>query len=491
MADMSVSLVPGAMVGGRYRLDRILGQGGMGVVWAATHTITRRAVAMKFLKGPAHARPEMRQRFLREARAATAVKHPSVVEVHDVFELDDETPVMVMDLLTGETLAQRIDATGKLSLEETASILLPVVSAVGTAHSRGVVHRDLKPENIFLAVTDEGRGEIKVLDFGIAKLAHADNEALVQSHLTGTGSILGTPFYSSPEQLFGEKNIDHRADIWALGVVLYECLSGQLPVYGENLGQVMKVLTSQDIVPLAKVAPFVPEDVTRLVDRMLTRPMEQRLGDMREVLEVLRRHSNVRVREFGPARSQPPPHEPRQTPDANVRKTPVQGHDQATMDSGGRFPGDGHVDKPPVDTASPHAVSQTAAPRSRKVVVSAALVVGAIVIGAAGWQLGRTRDAAPSMAAPRETAHATASPVEPPATAVVAPAPPPPAAPSPASAEAPSATETAEKIKAAPAVRAAAAKAAPTKADAGVKVDTDASKANQKRAGGLIEDVPF
>src|SRR5439155_21700538 len=138
MADMCEALVPGAMIAGQYRLDRLLGQASMGVVWAATHTITRRTVAMKFLKGPAHARPEMRQRFLREARAATAVQHPSVVKVHDVFELDDETPVMVMDLLSGETLAQHIDALGKLTLEETAAILLPVVSAVGTAHSRGV-----------------------------------------------------------------------------------------------------------------------------------------------------------------------------------------------------------------------------------------------------------------------------------------------------------------------------------------------------------------
>jgi serine/threonine-protein kinase len=483
MADMSPSLVPGTVIAGRYRLDHVLGQGGMGVVWAATHTITRRNVAMKFLKGPAHARPEMRQRFLREARAATAVKHPSVVEVHDVFELDDETPVMVMDLLSGETLAQRIDTLGKLSLEETASILLHVVSAVGTAHSRGVVHRDLKPENIFLAVTDEGRTEIKVLDFGIAKLSHADNEALVQSHLTGTGSILGTPFYSSPEQLFGERHIDHRADIWALGVVIYECLSGQLPVYGENLGQVMKVLTSQEIVPLAKVAPFVPEDLTRLVDRMLVRPMDQRLGDMREVLEVLKRYSNVRVREFGPVRSQPPPHEPRQTPDMAVRKTPVHPQDKPTMvDSGGR------PQKPNFDTASPHAVSQTSAPRSRKIVMSVALGLGALAVGTIGWQLGRSRDTGTATnAAPRETV--LAPPVEP--APLAAPAPAPTAPTLAASIAAPIATESAEKIKAAPAVRVPAAKATPTKADAGVKVDTDASKANQKRAGGLIEDVPF
>src|SRR5204863_2558889 len=112
------------------------------------------------------------------------------------------------DLLAGETLAQRIDTIGKLSLDETAAILLPVVSAVGTAHTRGIVHRDLKPENIFLAVNDEGQTEVKVLDFGIAKLSSADGELLMQSQLTGTGSMLGTPFYSAPERLFGERYID-------------------------------------------------------------------------------------------------------------------------------------------------------------------------------------------------------------------------------------------------------------------------------------------
>ena len=258
---MSGSLAPGTVVAGRYRLDRVLGQGGMGVVWAATHTITRRGVAMKFLKGPAHARPEMRRRFLREARAAATVQHPSVVEVHDVFELDDETPVMVMDLLVGETLAQRIASQGPLSIHQTASILLPVVSAVGTAHSRGVVHRDLKPENIFLAENEEGQTEVKVLDFGIAKLANLEGEAVTQSQLTGTGAMLGTPCYSAPEQLFGERLIDHRADVWALGVVLYECLSNQLPVYGENLGQILKMLTSGEILPLEKLVPDLPGDI--------------------------------------------------------------------------------------------------------------------------------------------------------------------------------------------------------------------------------------
>jgi eukaryotic-like serine/threonine-protein kinase len=461
----------------------------MGVVWAATHMITRRTVAMKFLRGPAHARPEMRRRFLREARAASAVKHPSVVEVHDVFELDDETPVMVMDLLAGETLAQRLDTLGKMSLDETATILLPVVSAVGTAHARGVVHRDLKPENIFLAINDEGQTEVKVLDFGIAKLSHADGEMLVQSQLTGTGSMLGTPFYSAPEQLFGERHIDQRADVWALGVVLYECLSGQIPVYGENLGQVMKVLTSSEIVPLERVAPHVPADVTALVNRMLAKPMAQRPGDLREVLGVLRRYSHFRVRDFGAARSQPPPpQDPAQTPEPGARRPQLHSQDGETvLESGGRHR------KTPMDTASPHAVSQTDLPRSRKIMISVVAALASFAIGAIGWQLGRARDGSGAITGGSRESPAVAAPigVEPAKPQAATPEPTPPPS-SPNANASTSAAETFEKAKPAAQMRLPSARGPAAKPDAGAKTsDSDAAKANQKRPGGLIEDVPF
>src|SRR5580658_9486144 len=143
-------LVRGELVAKRYRLDRELGRGGMGVVWEATHLVTRRRVALKFVIGPAHRRADLRRRFLREARAASAANHPNVVEVLDVFELEDSTPVMVMELLFGETLRDKLVRERKLSLEAAASIALPVIAAVGTAHAVGIVHRDLKPENIFL-----------------------------------------------------------------------------------------------------------------------------------------------------------------------------------------------------------------------------------------------------------------------------------------------------------------------------------------------------
>jgi serine/threonine-protein kinase len=219
----------------------------MGIVWAATHTVTRKKIALKFLKGPMHLRPELRKRFLREARAASAVIHPNVLEVHDVFELDDETPVMLMDLLEGETLGARIARLGKLSLSETADILIQVVSA----HAVGVVHRDLKPDNIFLVGSPKAAPSVRVLDFGIAKLVGLEGPTAETGIITGTGSMVGTPCYMSPEQSYGEKAVDYRTDVWSLGVIFYECLTGARPVEGDSIGQVVKRLVSDGITPIS------------------------------------------------------------------------------------------------------------------------------------------------------------------------------------------------------------------------------------------------
>lgn len=292
------------IVAGRYRLDRLLGQGGMGIVWAATHTVTRRAVAMKFIRGAAHQQPELRRRFLREAHAAAAVRHPNVVEILDLFEVDADTPVMVMDLLQGETLGQCLTREEKLTLPETARLVLPAVSALGAAHARGVVHRDLKPDNIYLARSDTGI-VTKVLDFGIAKLAHGERTGDA-SIVTQTGSTLGTPSYMSPEQAAGEKDVDHRADVWALGVILYECLSGMRPIEGDSVGQVIMRLMTTGITPLESVTRGLPEDVTSLVGRMLTRERSRRPQDLREVQRVLGQYTDVATLEFGLPKSEIP-----------------------------------------------------------------------------------------------------------------------------------------------------------------------------------------
>jgi serine/threonine protein kinase len=292
-------LVTGAVIAGRFHLDRRIGEGGMGVVWAATHMVTRKPVALKMLKPERAADPALRQRFIREARAVCAVQHPNIVEIHDVLETEDGSPVMVMDLLHGESLGQRLDRETRLPPGEVARLMLPVVSAVGTAHAAGVVHRDLKPDNIFLAEEGDGTLSVKVLDFGIAKVLATETDAAATGGLTGTGAMLGTPYYMAPEQIFGERDIDHRADIWALGVILYECLSGRRPTQAENIGQILKVITTDGIAPLDLVAPDVPVDLARLVRRMLMRDRAARPQSLSEVQAALKRFTDAAARSFG------------------------------------------------------------------------------------------------------------------------------------------------------------------------------------------------
>ena len=281
---METELVAGLIVADRFRLERELGKGGMGAVWAATHMVTHKLVALKFM----HAKSaEMTARFVREAQTASAVRHPNVVDIHDVLPLPDGTPLMVMEMLSGEALADKLTREGRLSPSETAQIMGPVISAVSAAHAAGIVHRDLKPENIFLSQY-AGRPTItpKVLDFGIAKLVAHNTGARNESSLTRTGSVLGTPYYMSPEQVFGEKDVDVRADIWALGVILYQCLCGERPFEGDNFGQLLKSITVGRYQSIESVAPWVPPQLVTAIGSML-RDRQSRLTDLSEVEHVL------------------------------------------------------------------------------------------------------------------------------------------------------------------------------------------------------------
>ena len=271
----------------------------MGAVWAATHEITGRRVAVKMLRASAHRDVELSRRLVREARAAAAVAHPNVVEVLDVLDVDAETPAMVMDLLTGETLAERLSRQRRLSLEQCSQLLVPALSAVGMAHSRGIVHRDLKPANLFVAVGADGTECVKVLDFGIAKL-YADPVAPEETGLTKTGATLGTPCYMSPEQAVGARDVDHLSDVWAFGVIAYECVSGVRPIEGETVGQVVMALMSTGIMPVERLVPGLPPEVSSCIGRMLSRERAVRPTDLRELFDILRRHSDVSAPEFGP-----------------------------------------------------------------------------------------------------------------------------------------------------------------------------------------------
>lgn len=284
-----MSLGPGNVIGEKFRLDRLLGEGGMGSVWAATHLVTRKVVALKILKGEPS--PRALRRFVREARLASAVQHANLVAVHDVVVLDDGAAVMVMDLLEGETLRARLARDGPLPLAELARLLLPVVDAIRAAHARGIVHRDLKPDNLFLERRADGTVVPKVLDFGIAKLTAHDNADEQSVALTGTGDLLGTAHYMAPEQLFGESEITRAADIWALGVIAHECLCGERPVKGSNLGQVVKAITTGAIASLKDASVELPRDVVDVVAGCLSVEATARPG-LDQIEEVLRRHTD-------------------------------------------------------------------------------------------------------------------------------------------------------------------------------------------------------
>lgn len=246
----------GGVIDGRYRLDEVLGEGGMGVVFAATHLATGRGVALKWMRPAGGAASEAERvaasrRFVREARAAGRIVHPHVVEVLDAGT-DPAAPYMVMERLCGETLRARIER-GPMSWEEALSLLLPVLEGVGEAHRCGVVHRDLKPDNVFLAL-DDGQLAPKVLDFGISRI-YCEGDSTQEPPLTRTGMAIGTPAYMPIEQLRAQAPVDVRADIYALGVVLYEMLSGTRPYAARNAADYAVLLASQPPTPLSQHRP--------------------------------------------------------------------------------------------------------------------------------------------------------------------------------------------------------------------------------------------
>ena len=269
---------PGLLLAGRFRLERVVGRGASAVVWEATNTLTSRQIALKIFVGRALDVPRRRDRFLREARAASCVSHPNVLPIDDLVELPDGRAVLVMPLLRGESLRERLARTGSLPAHELSVLFVPVTDALEAAHAGGVVHRDLKPDNLFLS-GDPPR--LVILDFGVAKLA-SDGEL----GLTSTGVTVGTPFYMAPEQLFGEEDVDARADVWALGVLLFECLSGRRPTEAPNLGQLLKKVSSRSLPELTEAdVPDAPHLAT-LVRAMLSIEREDRpsLAEVRSAL---------------------------------------------------------------------------------------------------------------------------------------------------------------------------------------------------------------
>ena len=287
----------GQVLGGKYRLVTCLGSGGMGSVWRAEHLTLSSPVAIKLIE-PATARePDALHRFLREARTAAALRSPHVVQIFD-YGVDADTPYIVMELLDGESLAERLAQKSRLSTLETARIIQHISRALGRAHEAGIVHRDLKPENVFIVKNDDEE-VAKVLDFGIVK---ADPNAFDTSNVgaaTRTGTLLGTPYFMSPEQAESSKSVDHRADIWALGVIAYRCLLGELPFNGDSVGRLILEICSRPL-PVPSQRGVVPPGFDAWFARACARDPRDRFESAKRAAAEL-----SRLTDAAPASPQP------------------------------------------------------------------------------------------------------------------------------------------------------------------------------------------
>jgi serine/threonine protein kinase len=270
----------GHVIADKYELEALVGEGGMGSVWRARHRQLESAVALKLMSPAIASQPEALNRFLREARAAARLSSLHVVKVFD-FGVDGDTPFIAMELLQGESLRERLDRTGALSPELTLWVMRQTARALSKAHAEGIVHRDLKPENLF--ITQQEDELLKVLDFGVAKLANASGQPTTS---TRTGALLGTPFYMSPEQARGIKAVDHRSDIWSLGVIAFECITGRLPFDSEAFGDlVLKICTLP--APIPSSVAHVPAGFDTWFARITERDPERRYQSVEELVAGL------------------------------------------------------------------------------------------------------------------------------------------------------------------------------------------------------------
>jgi serine/threonine protein kinase len=266
-------LAPGQVLDGKYRVGRELGSGAMGLVYEAYHLRLQKAVAIKVLRPELAAVEDVRDRFEAEARAAAASGHPNIVNVTDLGQTPDGALYFVMDRLRGETLGTRLERVGKLDVPSTTAIIREVLSGLEAAHALRLVHRDLKPDNIFLAKAPGGREIAKILDFGIAKAL-----ASVGRRNTGTqvGMTVGTPLYMAPEQAVADPDIDARADLYAVGVILYQMLAGRPPFEGNDAVSVLTAVLTGTPPALETLCPSASPELARLVHAAMSRDRDQR-----------------------------------------------------------------------------------------------------------------------------------------------------------------------------------------------------------------------
>ena len=278
----------GQVLGGKYRVERVLGVGGMGVVVAARHIELDSRVALKFLLPALLSNQEAVSRFAREARAAVRIQNEHVARVSDVGTLDNGAPYMVMEFLEGGDLSTWLDQKGPLSIEQAVDFVLQASVAVADAHSLGIIHRDLKPANLFCVRRSDGQFVIKVLDFGISKLTDAGRASEPPgASVTQTASVMGSPLYMSPEQMRSAKDVDPRTDIWALGIILFQLLTGRAPFLGESVAEVAVQVGSDPPPPLGGFRSDAPPGLEAVIFRCLEKDRRNRYANVGELALAL------------------------------------------------------------------------------------------------------------------------------------------------------------------------------------------------------------
>jgi serine/threonine-protein kinase len=315
----------GDILAGKYRVDRVLGVGGMGVVVAATHLDLGEPRALKFMRSTALSDEEAVERFLREARASSRLKGEHVARVFDVGRLDDGAPFMVMEFLSGQDLREVLEERGQLPVGEALLYLLQACEALAEAHAQGIVHRDLKPANLFLTRRPDGTPCLKVLDFGISKILgdSGDGHSVTKSY-----AILGSPYYMSPEQMRSSRDVDARTDVWSLGVIAYQLVSGGLPFNGRTITEIITVVLQGSPAPPSSVMPGLPPGLDAAILRCLERDLALRHASVAALAAALlpfappeaRRSFSAIERILGPT---PPDPAPRARPIVDAATAPV------------------------------------------------------------------------------------------------------------------------------------------------------------------------
>jgi hypothetical protein len=304
MADDPHLPSPGEILAGKYRIERLIGRGGMGAVFAAQHILLNQRVAVKLLLGDLVSSQEATTRFMNEARAAAQIQGEHVARVLDIGQLPTGTPYMVLEYLEGSDLAALLEKRGVLSVAEVADYALQALDALAQAHASGIVHRDLKPANLFLAKRHDGTSVVKVLDFGISK--NLSPLTGTPQGMTQTRAILGSPEYMSPEQLRTPRGVDARTDIWSLGVILYELLTGRMPFTGESLGELFMQIMEATPPPVRSLRPEVPAAFESAIVRCLSRDPNGRFANVKELAIVLRVFASDQMRALMAARESAP-----------------------------------------------------------------------------------------------------------------------------------------------------------------------------------------